>query len=123
MDKPLEGLAILILEDELLAALELADIVRALGANVIGPAGTLREAEQCAKQSALDGAILDVKIDHKTSLQLAADLIDSGVPVVLATGYEADMLPENFAETPRLMKPYSSKAVRAAATRYFRRAP
>jgi DNA-binding LytR/AlgR family response regulator len=123
MDKPLEGVAILILEDELLAAMELAEIVGALGANVIGPVGTLREAEEYAKQSALHGAILDVKIDHKTSLQLAADLIDSGVSVVLATGYEANMLPEKFGETPRLMKPYSTAEVRAVATRHFRRAP
>jgi DNA-binding response OmpR family regulator len=119
MDRSLKGRAILVLEDELLAAMDLAYMLRALGATVIGPVGTLEQAEQLAKATALDGAILDVKIDHMTSLELASTLIESGVAVILATGYESNMLPERFAETPRLTKPYSEAMVRKIAFEQF----
>jgi CheY-like chemotaxis protein len=119
-NKSLEGMRILVLEDELLAAMDLAEMVQALGATVIGPVGTLREAEQLATDAALHGAILDVKLNGNTSLSLAGQLLDRGVPVILATGYSSNMLPERFAHTPKLSKPYSPVTVSKITAEHFR---
>lgn len=120
LDSPLKGLCVLIVEDELLAAMDLEEIIESLGATVIGPTGMLEEAQRLVEENDLSGAILDVKLDHTTSLELAGELMNSGTPVILATGYEADMLPERFAEVPRLMKPYSVSAVRKLTAQHFR---
>jgi CheY-like chemotaxis protein len=119
-DQSLAGLKILVVEDELLAALDLAHMMQDLGATVIGPAGTLREAEQLARDTTLHGAILDVKLRGNTSLALAEQLLDSGIPVILATGYTGSMLPERFAHTPKLSKPYSPAAVGKITAEHFR---
>jgi CheY-like chemotaxis protein len=119
-NQSLAGMSILVLEDELLSAMDLAEMVQALGATVIGPVGTLREAEQLATDVALHGAILDVKLNGNTSLSLAEQLLNRGIPVILATGYTSNMLPERFAHTPRLSKPYSPAAVSKITAEHFR---
>jgi CheY-like chemotaxis protein len=120
METPLQGLSILVLDDELLAAMDLAYMLRALGASVVGPVGTLEEAEQLAKDTPLNGAVLDVKIENTNSLGLAGELNQTGIPVILATGYGSKMLPEPFTQTPHLAKPYSAASVRTVTTRHFR---
>ena len=112
-NKFLEGRQILVLEDELLAALDLASMVQDLGAVVIGPVGTLREAEQLAGETVLHGAILDVKLNENTSLPLAGQLLDRGIPVILATGYTSNMLPERFAHI-RMARKIKSLPAQAA---------
>ena len=39
---------------------------------------------------------------------LADELIASGFPVILASGYGSDQLPNRFADTPKLRKPFSA---------------
>lgn len=119
MNKPLDGLRILVLDDELLAAMDLAHMIKGLGASVVGPVGTLAEAEQLALEPDLHGAILDVKIQAGTSLPLAVQLQERGVSVVLATGYGSNMLPERFANVPKLSKPYGLAAVRKITEEHF----
>jgi CheY-like chemotaxis protein len=119
MNKPLDGLRILVLDDELLAAMDLAHMIKGLGATVVGPVGTLAEAEQLAREPELHGAILDVKIQTTTSLPLAVQLQERGVSVVLATGYGSNMLPERFEKVPKLAKPYGLAAVRKITEEHF----
>ena len=44
MGRPLEGIAVLVLEDEPIVALDLQDILEQAGATVVGPAHTLSQA-------------------------------------------------------------------------------
>jgi hypothetical protein len=48
-----------------------------------------------------------VQLDGTVSLPLADALIARGVPVILVTGYDITALPDRFANTPRLPKPFS----------------
>ena len=122
MNTLLSGLRILVLDDELLAALDLAHIIQDLGATVVGPVGTFQDAERLATDTQLDGAILDVKLSGCTSLPLAGQLLDRGISVILATGYGNNMLPGRFAQVPRLSKPYGTAAVRKITAEIFRAA-
>jgi DNA-binding LytR/AlgR family response regulator len=103
----LEGLTIMVLEDDFLAALELKRLVEERAGTVAGPVGRLEQAEKLARDVRLDGAILDVQLDGTVSLPLADALIAQGVPVILVTGYDITTLPDRFANTPRLPKPFS----------------
>ena len=61
MQKSLEGRRILVVEDEFLIAMEVEDILRALGAEVVGPFGRLEPALGAVQNEVLDGAVLDVR--------------------------------------------------------------
>ncbi|PWS38659.1 hypothetical protein DFH01_05165 [Falsiroseomonas bella] len=89
----LHGLRVLVAEDEALIATDIADTLRSLGCEVIGPAGTLEEAMRLADSAGrLDAALLDVNLHGQPSFPAATALARRGVPVVFATGYSA--LPE-----------------------------
>ena len=107
MTTSLDGLMIMVVEDDFLAALELKRLVEERAGTVAGPVGRLDQAQALADTTRLDGAILDVKLNGSVSLPLVDDLIARGVPVILVTGYDAARLPDRFAETPRLPKPFS----------------
>ncbi len=118
---PLEGLAILVVEDEFLVATELARMIRNLGGKVVGPVSTLIAATELLNTSKLDGAVIDVKLGPESSTTLADDLLARGIPFVLTTGYATDMLPENLAHVPVLSKPYSKAGFREVVTKHFTR--
>jgi two-component SAPR family response regulator len=107
MTTSLDGLTIMVVEDDFLAALELKRLVEERAGTVAGPVGRLEQAFELAHKAELDGAILDVKLYGSVSLPLVDDLIARGVPVILVTGYDAATLPDRFADTPWLPKPFS----------------
>ncbi len=121
MPTALDGLKILVVEDEFLVAMELTRMIRNLGGEVLGPVSTLTAATELLQGAELDGAVMDVKLGGDSSLPLAEELVARGVPVVLATGYPSEVLPESLAATPRLSKPYSRTSFQEVATRHFGR--
>ena len=119
MRQSLQGRTILVVEDDYIAALDLKQMIEERGGTVVGPAGRLAPARTLAQSEAFDAAILDVKLDGELTLALADDLIAQGVLVVLSTGYETAMLPDRFAKTPRLSKPFSDSSLDGLARRIF----
>jgi CheY-like chemotaxis protein len=105
--KPLLGLKILVVEDELLVAMQLGGMIRDLGGEVVGPAGSVAAAEELLTKSQIDGAVVDLRLGHETGTPLAERLIARGLPLILTTGYSEDLLPEALKQTPRLSKPYT----------------
>ena len=107
----LKGRRLLVVEDEYLIAADLADVLTGQGANVIGPAGSIKDAlDMLATERQLDGAILDINVRGERVYPVADALRARGVPFVFATGYDSWVIPDAFANVPRLEKP-----VRAAA--------
>ena len=119
MTEVLDGQRILIVEDDFLAALDMAQMVEERGGTVVGPAGRLDQALTLARSQRIDGAILDVSLDTETSLPVADDLQARGVAVLFSTGYDAPMLPPRFAATPKLEKPFTALAFDRAIRRAF----
>ena len=116
MDKPIErfgldGFRILIVEDEYYLAADLAGALRGQGAEVIGPVATLDDATASLDTGRFDCAVLDIRLRGGTALPLADRLRAAGVPFVIASGYDGDSLPERFAATPRVEKPYAVREV------------
>ena len=120
MQKSLEGRRILVVEDEFLIAMEVEDVLRALGAEVVGPFGRLAPALGAVKKEVLDGAVLDVRLDGETSEQVAAELVSRGVPVLLTTGYEGEQLPPDLRHLPRLRKPFDERDLRDMLEQAYR---
>lgn len=117
----LRGLRVMLAEDEAIVAIELECVLYDAGCEVIGPAHTLREAVSLAASEAIDVALLDVNLNNEMTFGLAADLVQRGIAVVLATGYDDISLPPEVHSLPRVTKPFTSQQLRrtllAVATR------
>ena len=88
----LAGGRILVAEDEILIALDLSSMLTDAGAEVVGPATTLRAAKAIAQSDLLTAAILDVRLGRETTDSIAA-ILERQVPFVFYTGADspADM--------------------------------
>lgn len=80
---------VLLVEDEVLIGMQMAQVLGDCGWSVMGPANTLAEAEEEIAASGMpDIAVLDVNLNGETVGPLARSLDAKGVPVLLCTGYE-----------------------------------
>ncbi|MBI1186616.1 MAG: response regulator [Alphaproteobacteria bacterium] len=106
----LNGVSVLLLEDEYMIALDAEDMLTAMGAQVV-IAATLEDADAKAATGSFDVAVLDVNINGQRSYELAARVKAAGVPIVFASGYElsAAQGPDPGLEALVLTKPYSQQ--------------
>jgi DNA-binding response OmpR family regulator len=87
IDRPLDGLAVLVVEDTWHLAEALRRTLERAGARIVGPAGTLAEAERLAGAAGFDAAVLDLELGDHSAEALAGQLAGSGVKVVLLTAF------------------------------------
>jgi CheY-like chemotaxis protein len=105
-DTPLVGLRILIVDDEVLVLMELADMLADLGHIVVASENRLESALAIARTEPIDMAILDINLRGLTSFPVAQVLRRRGVAVIFASGYGPSGLNEEFREAHFLSKPY-----------------
>ena len=111
----LEGLRILIAEDNVFAALELEQTLLAFGCRPIGPVARLDQAMSLAIREDLDGALLDVELQGQMVFAVAEELERRHTPMIFASGYGTDeVFPAAFVHHPRLPKPFGEDDVRRA---------
>jgi CheY-like chemotaxis protein len=107
----LRGRHILVVEDDYILAMDMRLTLEDVGAEVVGPVGTVRDALRMAETEDIDAAVLDINLHGEFVFSVAERLQDRGVPFAFTTGYEGDILPERFCATPRHQKPVSAEAV------------
>lgn len=107
----LRGRRILIVEDEAMVSMMLANLVTEAGAVVIGPTGTTTKALALIEQEVIHCAVLDVKLMDGMSVPVAEALAARGIPFVVATGYRPEAIPPGYNGAPVLRKVYLSDEV------------
>jgi CheY-like chemotaxis protein len=110
----LAGRRVLVVEDNYLLAMDLAQMLERAGAEVIGPVLSVKEAFS-ALDPPPDIATLDVQLGDETSFLIADELARRGIPFVFATG-TADLIPPEHRSRPLCQKPVSSGAILKALT-------
>ena len=82
---PFNGKCVLVVEDETLIAMEIAAILEEAGAEVIGPASSIEQAQAllAAGASAPDAALLDINVAGASIDPVILALKDRGVPAKL----------------------------------------
>ncbi len=111
----LEGLRVLVVEDDFDVAEALRAELESGGCHVVGPVSTVEEACDLAKTQALDAAVLDIALSPGTSAPVARTLLYRGCPFVFVTGFSnVDMLPEELRGHHVLLKPVDGQTLRAA---------
>jgi CheY-like chemotaxis protein len=112
VDQPFAGRRLLIVEDELLIALELQHIVEQLGGTVVGPAGSVEEALQLLSETTPDAALLDANLREHRVTPVAQACRDRSIPFALVTGYGRLELDEPLLQSaPRAHKPFDRRAI------------
>lgn len=104
-DNQWAGCRVLLVEDDYLIAKAMGTEFGALGAEVIGPAGSVESALELIATHELDAAVLDINLYEVMSYPVAEALLARGVPFVFATGYDKAALPERYAHVPHCEKP------------------
>ena len=107
--------AVLVLEDNMIIALDAEDMMREFGATEVHVATTVAEALAAVEGGGLTFALLDVNLGDETSQPVARRLRELGVPFVFATGYgETSPLTQEFPGTHVVVKPYDAAKLEQA---------
>ena len=102
----LNGLKVLVVEDEMLVSMLVEDMLADLGCQVVGPAAELDEALSLAESADIDLALLDVNLGGKPIFPVADTLKARGVPFAFASGYGEAGLSEDHRGAAVLQKPF-----------------
>jgi DNA-binding response OmpR family regulator len=105
---------VLVVDDEALIGMLVADMLEELGCEVVGPALDLASGLSLAREAAIDWAILDLSLEGQPSFPIAEALKARGVPFVFASGYGAAMPGSGFETAPMLQKPFQMADLAAA---------
>src|SRR5512141_3198878 len=106
MNNPFSGRRVLMVEDEMMVAWLLEDMLTDLGCAVIGPAGSVNQALAMIEAEAIDVAVLDVNLNGEMSYPIADALAARGVPFVFVTGYDKGRILDGYRVFPVLQKPF-----------------
>lgn len=117
-DNTLQGRRVLVIEDELLVAMELDSVLRAQGCTVLGPALTVDRAAVLIEEGQPEVALVDLNLSGQSALPIAAALNARGVPFLVVSGYsENQSQASELSRAPRLVKPVSHRQLLDALRR------
>lgn len=107
--------AALVVEDNMIIAMEAEEILRDLGYGDCHVCGSVRGALQIMADHPIAFALLDIDLGNETSEEVAASLRANGTPFIFASGYdEFPALAQDLTSVPVVTKPYTSKDIAAA---------
>ena len=91
-----------------------------LGHAIAAETGHVDRALELAQSAEFDLAILDVNVEGKQIIQVAELIKTRGCPIIFATAYGPDDLPEAFRVYPILQKPFELHAMAKAIDEVIR---
>ena len=99
---------ILIVEDEYLVAMSLADALQDAGSIVLGPVPSVDKAiTKIESEPHIDGAVVDVNLGGVLAYPVADLLIARKIPFVFTSGYEDNLLRDRYSQVKNCAKPLS----------------
>lgn len=110
----LEGLKILIVEDEAAVSFLVEDMLQDLGCTLVWHASNVKEALGILAEHRPDAAVLDVNLRDELAYPVAERLDEMEVPFIFATGYGRKGIPSDWMIKPVVQKPFDADALRDA---------
>jgi CheY-like chemotaxis protein len=110
----LKGARILIIEDNALSAMLAEEMLAELGCTVAGTANSVEAALAAIdRKGPFDCVMLDVRLGHEISSDIATYLIKKDLPFIICSGYDIKLPGMNI---PVVDKPYTAEALGYALT-------
>ena len=100
---------VLIVEDELLVALMIEDLLADLGCEAVGPLGSVAQALSVAGSEPIDLAVLDVNLGGEMVYPVAERLGERDIPFLFVSGYGDDAILEGYVGWTVCAKPFRAK--------------
>jgi CheY-like chemotaxis protein len=110
----LDGLRVMVVEDNDIVALDLSETLDALGCVVLGPTASVQDTLALLRRCRPDVVMLDAQLDDGPAAPVAEALKAADIPFILTTGTGSAELDAALAGVPLLMKPYSMGAIEGA---------
>jgi DNA-binding NtrC family response regulator len=110
----LEGLTLLVVEDETIISFLLEDMLADLGCKAVLHAGRVSDALEIIRKNKPDAAVLDVNLGGEHAYPVAAELAAAQVPFVFTTGYGASGIQAEWAKRPVIQKPFRLESLSEA---------
>ena len=101
----LSGRRILLVEDEMLTALDLAEAIEEAEGTVVGPARSVVEAVKAIDSGDIDAAILDRTLLDGKATPVAVRLMDMSIPFIFYSGSNPHHLKQEFPAITTFQKP------------------
>ena len=118
---PLTG-PVLLVEDNMLIALDAEEMLRKLGASEVRLAGSVIEAQGLLDAGGIAFAVLDFSLGGETTETLGRTLQAQGIPFLFATGYgDSSTLAADFPAVEIVLKPYETTVLQTAIDRTLAR--
>jgi two-component SAPR family response regulator len=118
-ESTLKGATVLIAEDEMTIADDIAEIIACVGGGVLGPVATVSCALELIERERPDLATLDTNLRRESAVPIASRLLDMEVPLIVVTGYFRETLPEQFRAAPYVAKPYEPQVLAATLAEFW----
>ncbi len=110
---------ILIIEDSPVIALATEEMISALGHIPAGPLGNMASALEYAESGEMDAAVVDLNIRGTKTFALFSIFKRRDIPFLIISGYADWKMPDEWADRPRLQKPFSEEQLRASLSEIF----
>jgi DNA-binding response OmpR family regulator len=112
---------VLVVEDVMVMADVLCDVLRDSGFEPVGPSATVDKALHLIATSTVDAAILDIRLLDGRSFPVAYALRDRGIPFVFVTGSRAEEVPSDLKNELLIPKPPERGELAEAILRLLKR--
>ena len=113
----LEGISVLLVEDEAILAIDVTAIIEMAGGRVIGPAYSLGQGFSWIDRGKFDCAVLDINLHDELVFKLADALIERRIPILFLSAHSLNVAPPHLQQRRLIHKPFSTrsliKAIRA----------
>lgn len=107
----LSGISILVVEDDFYQAEDTQRIFESAGAMVIGPFSKLQTAMQAIEEMSPDCAVIDLNLGGGPSFVLARALRERDIPILVVSGYDEGVVPDDLCNLAWLDKPIDGDAL------------
>jgi CheY-like chemotaxis protein len=119
----LQGLRVLVVEDEMLVAMLIEVYLNELGCTIAHSASRIAKALESLHATPIDAAVLDINVAGDSVLPLAEALEERGIPFIFASGYGARGIEPRWAGYPVLQKPFMAHDLQTALLAALKRSP
>jgi DNA-binding response OmpR family regulator len=106
MSHGLAGKRVLIVEDEMLVAVLIEDLMAELGCSTVGPCGSVAMALDTIRTESFDLAVLDVNLDGELVYPVAEALAERQIPFLFLSGYGDEAIPPGHRDWRVCAKPF-----------------
>jgi DNA-binding NtrC family response regulator len=108
----LKGRRVMVLEDDVLIAMDMEDFLLGEGCQVVGPISNVEAALEQVEKAEIDGAVVDLNLRGELSVPVIEALKSRGLPVIVCSGYaELSGVKDMLKDVPMVPKPCDFSAL------------